>query len=122
MCMCLVGTPDLPACMLYGSAAESSSSMSLPLLSALSFQVMSLHHQLSSPKTSCWCRTDRNPGAGTFCPIAKPRWVRSWGHCFPHAYSESSYAALLFSGESENIFEDTHGDKLATVMMHMQRP
>ena len=63
-CKCLVGMPDLSACMLHGSAAESSSSKSLSLLSAFSFPVVSLHQQLSAPKTSFWCRTDSNPGRG----------------------------------------------------------
>ena len=69
VCMCLVGMPDLSACILHGSAAESSSSKWLSLLSASSFPVVSLHHQLSAPKTSCWCRTDSNPGVGAFRPI-----------------------------------------------------
>ena len=43
--------PDLSTCMLHGSAAESSSSKSLSLLSASSFPVVSLHYQLSAPTT-----------------------------------------------------------------------
>ena len=38
-----------------------------------------------------------------------------------HMHAVSLHAALLFRGESDNIFEHT-GDKLATVMMHMERP
>ena len=49
--------PDLSTSMLHGSAAESSSSKWLSLLSASSFPVVSLHHQLSAPKISCFCRS-----------------------------------------------------------------
>ena len=113
-CACdLVGMLDLSACMLHGSAAESSSSKWLSLLSASSFPVVSLHHQLSAPKTSCWCRTD------SFAQFKASGGSIMESLCF-HMHAVSLHAAMLFWGESENIFEHT-GDKFATDMMHTQR-
>ena len=42
------------------------------------------------------CRTDSNPGrCRGVSPNLKPQGVRSWGHCFPHACSESSCSHVI---------------------------